>query len=383
MTRRSTWRITGLSLLAAAALVLIAARQAANDDYGYGEPSGATSMPAVAHDDAGLAKLASGRSIHINLWHTPDPGEYLQYNQRERLIQRGKLVYDKYCGGCHGDQGDGQGPAAQRLITPPRDFTRGIYKFRSTDSSSLPTDADLHRTITRGLSRVSMPAFPLMPEHDKVAVIQYIKHFYPRWDAEAPQRKIVPVPHAPPDLDDPQRLLRGHIVYLAMQCNKCHGTDGAGAGATETQYVDAWGHPQRAFNFTRGKLKGGDDPEDIYRTFHTGLRSIMPAYGVTTLASTNRQSFDTQRMFLSADEAAALEPALDQFPATGAEVFTKMSESDRLQLGERNSWDLVAYVMSLRQDTSTRAAVLGDPPPPETPPDSPPDQRPDAPTSQP
>src|SRR5690606_31968787 len=95
-------------------------------------------------------------SIELNQWHTLNPGEYTAYNQRASLIQRGKLVYDKYCVGCHGVEGDGQGPAAERLITKPRDFRSGIYKFRSTDSSSLPMEQDLHRTITRGLSRVSM-----------------------------------------------------------------------------------------------------------------------------------------------------------------------------------------------------------------------------------
>lgn len=206
-----------------------------------------------------------------------------------------------------------------------------------------------------------MPAFPLLPEHDRIAVIQYIKHFYPKWDEEAPRRVKVFVPSPPADLDDAQRILRGRVVYLAMQCGKCHGTDGQGTGATQTQYIDAWGNEQKPFNFTRGNLKGGDNPQDIYRTFHTGLRSIMPAYNVTTLASTNVDTFNTQKAFLLPGEEAKLKPVLGEFPATPGEVFTKMSEADREKLGVRNSWDLVAYIQSLRQNTSTRAAVLGEP----------------------
>ena len=76
----------------------------------------------------------------------------------------------------------------------PRDFTSGVYKFRSTDSASLPLESDLYRTITRGLARVSMPAFPLMPEAEKVAVIEYIKSLYPRWEQEKNQRVVVDVP---------------------------------------------------------------------------------------------------------------------------------------------------------------------------------------------
>jgi cytochrome c oxidase cbb3-type subunit 2 len=42
---------------------------------------------------------------------------------------------------------------------------------------------------------------------------------------------------------------------------------------------DAWGHPQRPFDFTKGRPKSGAAPEDIYRTFMTGLNgTAMPSY---------------------------------------------------------------------------------------------------------
>ena len=302
---------------------------------------------------------ADARPIAYEIWQTTSPGDFTAYNQRASLIQRGREVYNKHCVGCHGEFGQGNGPAALRLMTKPRDFTSGIFKFRSTDSSSLPMEADLHRTITRGLSRVSMPAFPLMPETEKVEVIEYIKSFYPKWEEEKDARKIVAVPPAPPDIDSPQRQMRGRIVYLSMSCNSCHGLDGAGQGATRTQYVDAWGNEQRPFNFTRGKLKNGDTAQDIYRTFHTGLRSIMPAYNLDLLATVNAESFNAVTGELSAEERAQLQPYLSQFPATAAQVFEQMSESDRHTQGVTNSWDLVAYVRSLRREISTRDAVLG------------------------
>lgn len=294
-------------------------------------------------------------------WKTINPGEYTGYNQRASLIQRGKRVYERYCVGCHGPEGDGQGVAAKRLITKPRDFTRGIYKIRTTDSGSLPMESDLYRTIRRGLPNVSMPAFPLMPEHEVVAVVEYIKSFYPDWEKERVQRKTVAVPQAPPaeELADPVRIKRGRVVYLAMQCGKCHGSDGQGTGATQTEYVDAWGNLQRPFDFTRGRLKGGDDPEDIYRTFHTGLRSVMPAFGGVTLASANLATFEEQAPYHLPGEREQLADVLDQFPATGAEVFTKMTPQQRDELALRNSWDLVAYIQSLRRPISTAEAVLG------------------------
>lgn len=317
----------------------------------------------VAQPRPSMTLPTDPRPSDYNPWHTVEKGEYRAYNQRASLLQRGKGVYAKYCVGCHGENGDGQGPAAVRLITKPRDFTKGIYKFRSTDSGSLPMEADLHRTITAGLSRVSMPAFPLMPEHEKVAVIEYIKSFYPDWDKQKDQRRLVPVPRAPTDLDEPARTARGRIVYLAMQCGKCHGGDGAGTGATQTEYTDAWGNKQKPLNFTRGRLKSGDDPEDIYRIFHTGLRSIMPGYGGEVLAAVNLETFESQKIYLQEGEHEQLEPYFDAFPKTGGEVFTQMNEADRLHLVQRNSWDLVAYVQSLRQETSTAQAVLSAPRP--------------------
>ena len=293
-------------------------------------------------------------------WETVPPGGFADYNQRLSLVQRGHGVYLKYCVGCHGPKGDGKGPAAARLLTRPRDFTSGVFKFRSTDSGSLPLETDLYRTIARGLAGTAMPAFPLMPESEKVAVIEYLKTFYPRWDEEKDLRAVVPVPRAPSDLGEAARIARGRIVYLEMQCSQCHGVDGRGKGATRTEYVDAWGNPQRPFNFTRAALKGGDDPEDIYRTFHTGLRSIMPAYDGDTMAGASRAGFNERKVPIDDAEFESLQPALADFPADPDAVYSKMSAPERLALADRNSWDLVAYILSLRTRVTTAGAVLGD-----------------------
>lgn len=334
---------------------------------GRGSRAGAMLLPWLALLAAGCDPASSAPDVLreaeplYERWTTVPPGEHPGYNQRASLVRRGAQVYRKYCVGCHGANGDGKGPAAERLITQPRDLTSGVYKFRSTDSGSLPLESDLYRTISRGLSRVSMPAFPLMPEREKVAVIEYIKTFYPRWDEEADERRIVVVPRAPEDLDDRRRRLRGRVVYVEMQCGQCHGIDGQGTGATRTEYTDAWGNPQKAFNFTKGSLKGGNAPEDIYRTFHTGLRSIMPSYGGDTLALVTAEGYRAKKDVLSEDEQERLAPVLDDFPQTSAELFDEMTEAERLELAGRNSWDLVAYILSLRTRTTTAQAVL--PPP--------------------
>ena len=69
----------------------------------------------------------------------------------------GKAVYDLKCIGCHGEKGDGKGPAAELVVPKPRDFTTGLYKIR-TSANKAPTDQDLFRIITDGMPETSMPS---------------------------------------------------------------------------------------------------------------------------------------------------------------------------------------------------------------------------------
>src|SRR5262249_57497199 len=72
-------------------------------------------------------------------------------------VAKGKQIYDANCVQCHGASGKGDGYGAPFLVPPPRDFTAGQFKFRTTASGQLPTDDDLFRTISRGASGTGMP----------------------------------------------------------------------------------------------------------------------------------------------------------------------------------------------------------------------------------
>ena len=54
------------------------------------------------------------------------------------------MPYRRYCVGCHGDLGDGNGENAVWLDPKPRDFQLAIFKCRSTPTGTLPTDEDLY-----------------------------------------------------------------------------------------------------------------------------------------------------------------------------------------------------------------------------------------------
>src|SRR3989338_1852 len=77
----------------------------------------------------------------------------------ERILKLGEKRFQKTCAFCHGSQGKGNGEAAKFLVTKPRDFTSGTFKFQSAPIGSLPTDEDLFRTITVGFPEYGMPSF--------------------------------------------------------------------------------------------------------------------------------------------------------------------------------------------------------------------------------
>ncbi|KKN31512.1 hypothetical protein LCGC14_0823410, partial [marine sediment metagenome] len=48
------------------------------------------------------------------------------------LINRGKDVFMRYCIGCHGKEGQGDGEMAIFFEFKPRDFTKGVFRIGST-----------------------------------------------------------------------------------------------------------------------------------------------------------------------------------------------------------------------------------------------------------
>lgn len=138
------------------------------------------------------------------------------------VLTLGEQAYVQYCRACHGDEGDGKGPAARGLRPPPRDFTQGTFKFGAVQGGLLPNDDDLERIIRSGLHGTAMLAWDGVPEHKVQAIIQYIKTFSPRWKDEEPGEPIRATP-------DPWRgreadaVARGRLVYHGLaQCQSCH-----------------------------------------------------------------------------------------------------------------------------------------------------------------
>ena len=191
-------------------------------------------------------------------------------------VKLGERIYRENCAACHGERGDGKGPQAEKLKTKPRDFTSGIYKFRSTPSGSLPLDSDLMRTITRGIRGTSMLAQLHLSKQETSVVVQYLKSFSPRFKNEKSLQAIA-IPRKPPATSS--LISVGKSKYEEAGCAQCHGAKGKGDGPSGRDLKDDWGNPISPSDLTLKPFKSGSNPEDLYRTISTGLNGTpMPSY---------------------------------------------------------------------------------------------------------
>jgi len=187
----------------------------------------------------------------------------------------GKSIYDAHCTECHGDEGRGDGPSAALLMPRPRDLTSGKYKLRTTEPGSGPSDDDVMQTIRRGMYGTSMPGWDrILSDADIRDVTTYVRSF-------APQRATpIAIPAASPIPSSPGSIARGERAYEKLQCAKCHGTDGRGAGAVRTEFEDDWGQPLPAANLTEPwTFRGGAAARDVYFRFRAGMSGTpMPSF---------------------------------------------------------------------------------------------------------
>ena len=227
----------------------------------------------------------------------------------EEWTQYGKEVYQRRCQGCHGVNGDGNGPAAAFMQKDrPRNFTLAVFKFRLTPSGSLPDDGDLLRTITRGVRGTSMPTWHDLPEKDRLSVIQYIKYEL-AVDRSKPDKPylyfVEEPPKAPifigqPPAPSQQIVAHGKDVWKAAKCWECHGDGGKGDGEKAAGLKDDFGYPIPPANLTTGQFKSGPSVKDIFRTMSTGLSGTpMPSFS-DTLSEADRWALSYYVLTLSA-----------------------------------------------------------------------------------
>jgi cytochrome c oxidase cbb3-type subunit 2 len=189
----------------------------------------------------------------------------------------GKALYYRYCWGCHGARGNGDGENAPYLNILPRNFVAGTFKCRSTPTGTLPLDQDLYDSVERGFNFTNMPSWIALTVEERADLVAFIKTFSPRWKTEKPGDPIQ-IP-AEPALTVGS-IQHGKELFQKLECWKCHGNEGRGDGPSASTLTDSNDQPIRPYNFTSdNRSKCGKTNKDLYKIFMTGLDGTpMPSF---------------------------------------------------------------------------------------------------------
>src|SRR5262249_55364457 len=103
-----------------------------------------------------------------------DGGVIPQRQVEVASVSRGQRLYQNQCAFCHGDKGDGAGPAARFLYPKPRNFSEGKFRIVSTVNQK-PSDDDLFHVISRGMPGSAMFPFGHLSESDRRELVAHVR----------------------------------------------------------------------------------------------------------------------------------------------------------------------------------------------------------------
>jgi mono/diheme cytochrome c family protein len=191
--------------------------------------------------------------------------------------EAGANLYYRYCWGCHGARGNGDGENAPYVTPQPRNFVAGTFKCRSTPTGTLPLDSDLYNALVRGFNFTNMPSWAALTAQQRADLVAFIKTFSARWVTDKPGTPIQ-IP-AEPKLTL-ESIKHGGELFQKLECWKCHGQEGRGDGPSAATLTDSNDQPIRPFNFTTSnRSKCGKTNADLYRIFMTGVDGTpMPSF---------------------------------------------------------------------------------------------------------
>lgn len=263
-------------------------------------------------------------------------------------LELGRKVYGVHCAECHGDNGDGYGLRQDITYARPRSFHLGRFKLATTDNR-VPSDADLIRTISRGVALVGMPNFGHLPDDEIAAVARYVRgigveatreqlagevasgRLTARQAAELMVARTVPgrtieVPPEPPWT--PERRERGRQLYLDS-CAPCHGLEGAAPPGSAKP--DLEGNLLLPTSLKEGLFKGGAEGEQLYARILKGLDgTAMPGY---------EGALDAAALWDVVHYVQSLSRPVGWEPAGGLETGESPSASVHAATVEANAWE--------------------------------------------
>jgi mono/diheme cytochrome c family protein len=158
--------------------------------------------------------------------------------------------------------------------------------------NAVPSRDDIERVILQGIPGTAMPSFAGLPAEQRRELAEQVERF--RHDGareriteqlhenqgatdEAEVQRLFATLTTPGEVlrapamghDDPRAVRRGKELYFKTGCQACHGADGT--GAADTPLSDERGWPVTARDLARDPMKGGDDPQSLYRRIRLGM----------------------------------------------------------------------------------------------------------------
>jgi mono/diheme cytochrome c family protein len=191
--------------------------------------------------------------VPLNVWTDP------------AMIARGKDIYTARCAVCHGDTGDGKGPAGAALPLKPSDFRdkAGVGEMRDNYWFWRVSEGGQAEPF-KGKGSAMPPWKGELSVEDRWAVMAY-QHTFSGHQG----------PHVP--WEHPESVLVGRDIYV-MACHACHGAAGRGDGSVGPMLA-----PRRApqpRDFTSAEFKFRSTPSghlpttaDLFRTVTEGIRA--------------------------------------------------------------------------------------------------------------
>ncbi|HBO84431.1 MAG TPA: hypothetical protein DD641_05555, partial [Deltaproteobacteria bacterium] len=188
--------------------------------------------------------------------------------------ENGKKIYEKRCVWCHSKDGTGNGPAAPFLNPPPRDFTSGMYKFKTTQFDEiLPNDENIFRMIADGMPDSSMPGWKdILKEKEMWDLVAFIKTFA---GLEGKPKKQIDF--SKQVKSSKESIERGKKLFID-RCSECHGEEGRGDGGKKLK--DDWEARTWPRNLSKPwSFRVNNDPKEIFARITAGIAGTqMPSF---------------------------------------------------------------------------------------------------------
>jgi mono/diheme cytochrome c family protein len=219
------------------------------------------------------------------------------------MIEAGKKIYFRKCVWCHGVDGAGDGPGADRLWPRPRNFNQGTFKIRHTASGELPLfdptkpvtgQNDLFDTVTHGLPGSGMPPWDgILTEQQRLQVLSFVTMQLikdRKFDDKTETFTVLDIGNKGAIKQiaySKESIEKGANLFVEKKCIECHGAEGRGDG-NPFNLKDDWGFPiqpanmHKCWNF-RGSRQDPYNVHNIFRTFSTGVNGTpMPSFADNT-----------------------------------------------------------------------------------------------------